>query len=216
MRRASALTPADSSISSGTKKPMHTFLTLRKQCDDSGELYSFKHGTISDATQGNCSSATTAAALSLSEGVPLSERQVGQCLLVTDLQCIQVYQNLWPHCLYIRHHRTPRTHTEDVVYCATEYCNLWMTDVTLQGDGSKDPSWGGMSVIGGQVYAKGGTPAVFPSLYLSTHQQALICRLTCWQSEFCCFEILYMHRTFWTDLMTHNILYCWYRTGSSD
>lgn len=109
--------------------------------------------------QGNCSQEVSTTVLGLS-GSPLLDRLPGQCVIVTDVHLVSVKQNFWMHGLYIRHHRTARTQTDNVVvWCGTEDCNLWLTSVTVQGDGTDDPSRGGLEVNGGQLYAEGATSA---------------------------------------------------------
>ena len=107
--------------------------------------------------QGNCKSQPSAAELGLAGTAGLQDWQAGQCVIVTDVRLMSVFQNLWLHGLYIRHHATTRTGTESwsVVWCGSKDCNLWMTDVTIQGDGSKDSGKGALHVSGGQVYAEG-------------------------------------------------------------
>jgi hypothetical protein len=78
----------------------------------------------------------------------------GQCVIVSDLELMEPTQELWLDGLYIRHHRTNRTDTAAVIGCF-ESCNLWMTTVTIQGDGSQDPTRGAIWIETGQVYAEG-------------------------------------------------------------
>lgn len=88
---------------------------------------------------------------------PLVSPLPGQCVLFTDVNLLTSDQNLWLDNLYIRHHSTARTDTGHVVGCYSKDCNLWMTSVTLQGDGVSDP-WAqasGMAIVAGQVYAEG-------------------------------------------------------------
>lgn len=104
--------------------------------------------------QGNCTQKPSDKDLGLSD-VPVIDWKSGQCVLVTDVMLMEVYQNLWLDSLYVRHYTTPRTDTNYVVWCGTENCNLWMTSVTLQGDGIIDPVNGALFVSGGNFYGEG-------------------------------------------------------------
>lgn len=106
--------------------------------------------------QGNCLEAPSSSniALYIADSL-LKDWRPGQCVIVTDVRLMSVYSSIWLHKLYIRHHSTTRSDTMSVIWCGTEDCNLWMTDVTLQGDGAEDPELGGLDASGGQVYAEG-------------------------------------------------------------
>lgn len=66
---------------------------------------------------------------------------------------ITVRQNLWLHNLYIRYSATVRSASTALVSCSGPECNLWMTDVRLQGGNIDDPLLGGLHVSAGSVYA---------------------------------------------------------------
>jgi hypothetical protein len=86
--------------------------------------------------QGNCAAAPpSAASLGLS-GAPLLPLLPYQCLLITDMQLLQTDFNseLWLNGLYIRYRRTTRIDQPISEFILTAG-NLWMTAVTLQGDG---------------------------------------------------------------------------------
>ena len=87
-------------------------------------------------------------------GPPLRTNVPGQCVIVTDVMLMDVSENLWLHNLHIRHHSSARSNTSSVIDCLGD-CSLWMTDVPIQGDGSRDPLFGGLYIYGGQVYAQG-------------------------------------------------------------
>lgn len=92
----------------------------------------------------------------LSGEVPLESLKPSQCLLITDSILGSVNRNTWLDNLYIRYHRTDRSTGGDVVMeCASESCNVWLTNMTFQGDGKHDPRFGAFLVTGGEVYAKG-------------------------------------------------------------
>lgn len=104
--------------------------------------------------QGNCSHEPTAEQLPLYNGAQ-SEWKPGQCVILTDVELVELELQLWLDNLYIRHVTTPRTDTVSVLWCVTEMCQMWMTSVTIQGDGDGDPSSGALWVTGGLVYAEG-------------------------------------------------------------
>lgn len=105
--------------------------------------------------QGNCRAGVTAESLGLSGA--LVPRLPGQCVIITDTTLLSERQNLWIDSLYIRFKKTDRSddRVESVVKCIGEECNMWMTSVTVQGDGDTDPKFGGVLVSGGQLYAQG-------------------------------------------------------------
>lgn len=106
--------------------------------------------------QGNCTTEKVSTATLSGLTVP-SEGTLkpGQCAIMTDMRLMDVLQNLWLNNLYIRHHRTNRTDSVVVLWCGTLQCNLWLTDVSLEGDAEFDPEFGGLGVEGGQAYAEG-------------------------------------------------------------
>lgn len=79
----------------------------------------------------------------------------GQCVIVTDATLFIIVQNMWLDNLFLRYKHTDRSDTKALIFATSKTCNLWMTNITIQGDGSEDPVWGGLSVSGGQVYAEG-------------------------------------------------------------
>lgn len=116
-------------------------------------MHCFKHKVD---IQGNCSTEPSAGDLSLPEEDSLDDWRPGQCMLITDVGFMYLTYNIWLDSLYIRHHRTRRSASTVVLACMSKGCNLWMTDVTLQGDGSEDPIYGGLvAAMGGQLYANG-------------------------------------------------------------
>ena len=88
-------------------------------------------------------------------GAPITQVRPGQCVIVTDLLLLAVRQNLWMDNLYIRHHTTDRTDSTSAVWSGSKDCNLWMTSITIQGDGVGDPHLGALALVGGQLYAEG-------------------------------------------------------------
>jgi hypothetical protein len=66
-------------------------------------------------------------------------------------------KNLWLDGLYIRQQTTSRTDTRALMWCNGEDCNLWLTSITLQGDDTYWPYYGGVGVEGGQLFAEGST-----------------------------------------------------------
>lgn len=104
--------------------------------------------------QGNCTETPSPTDLGLL-GTTLQDWKIGQCVLAIDNRLISVQQNLWLDRLYIRHRRTLRSQTNKVVWCGELVCNLWLTNVTFQGDGVNDPAAGALDVLGGSVYAEG-------------------------------------------------------------
>lgn len=93
--------------------------------------------------------------LNLTGATPLNDWKPGQCVIVTDVALFSIAQNMWLDNLFFRYKHTERSSTYKLIYAASETCNLWMTNVTIQGDGYDDPAWGGLSVSGGQVFAEG-------------------------------------------------------------
>lgn len=111
--------------------------------------------------QGNCTSEPSSIAFGLT-GAPFIDRRPGQCLIVTDVRLFSSKQDIWIDSLYLRYHSTSRSLSdaaEDLIWCSTASCNLWMTSITLQGDGITDTKYGGMQAVGGNVYADGVPPS---------------------------------------------------------
>jgi hypothetical protein len=108
--------------------------------------------------QGNCRGAPpSAASLGLS-GAPLLPLLSYQCLLIADVQLLWVDSQLWLDGIYVRYRRTGRV-TSSEGHCNGFIFNqgsLWMTAVTLQGDGdsSSDCTVCGL-VNSGDVYVEG-------------------------------------------------------------
>jgi hypothetical protein len=116
--------------------------------------------------QGNCSSEPSTLALGLS-GRDLATRTPGQCILVTDQALLRLdRQNLWLHSLHIPFRTNGQAYSccdSMLLYATgTGTANLWLTSVTLQGEGNAvdpfDPSFlpGAVEVFGAQLYAEGG------------------------------------------------------------
>lgn len=104
--------------------------------------------------QGNCTSDPTTALKNASR-LSLTNVRQGSCVIVTDVRFLEVYQNLWLDSLHFSHVNTRRTDTSAVLWCGSQACNLWITNVTFQGQGRNDPPNGALAVSGGQVYAEG-------------------------------------------------------------
>jgi hypothetical protein len=91
--------------------------------------------------QGNCAGAPpSAASLGLS-GTPLLPLLPYQCLLIADINLLgTAYHELWVDGLYVRYRRTGRFLPNQDGYLFDEfiysYDRMWMTAVTLQGDGN--------------------------------------------------------------------------------
>lgn len=108
--------------------------------------------------QGNCADSLNSEALDVDGIAPLDNMEAWQCAILTDMPLGSLGDNTWLHNLYIRHHRTTRDSLVQVVlWCGSPECNLWLTKVTLQGDGKDDPWFGGIQVTAGQMYADGTT-----------------------------------------------------------
>lgn len=103
--------------------------------------------------QGNCMTPPSPEALSLTGRPLLTDWKPGQCVIVTDVHLMYVAQNMWLDNLFIRHTKTERG-GRPILATESESCNLWMTNVTLQGEGTMDPVWP-VFVSDGQVYAEG-------------------------------------------------------------
>lgn len=112
------------------------------------------HAFYMAAVQGNCTSEPSNTALGIS-GSPLAERKANQCIIVTDIQLGRIAQNLWMDNLYFRHQYTAREPHLSIFRCIFTQCNLWMTDVTFQGNGVQDPEHGALVVEGSQLYGQG-------------------------------------------------------------
>jgi hypothetical protein len=91
--------------------------------------------------QGNCAGAPpSAASLGLS-GAPLLPLLPYQCLLISDMRLLGLgfSSQLWLDGLYVRYRRMGRYPPDDFGYHTEEFitiwASLWMTAVTLQGDG---------------------------------------------------------------------------------
>lgn len=78
-------------------------------------------------------------------------------MIVTDVSLAISYHSLWLKNLYIRYRPTTRSDTTSILWCGSEDCNLWLIDVTLQGNSFNDPPNGAVEVAGGQMYAEGAT-----------------------------------------------------------
>jgi hypothetical protein len=101
--------------------------------------------------QGNCSS---------TDGLGFSEPDLisfkpGQCVLETDVAFLLATHSLWLDHLYIRQKSTSGNNTKAHLQCSSKDCKLWLTSVTLQGNLSQYPNFGGVSTHGGQLYAEG-------------------------------------------------------------
>lgn len=106
--------------------------------------------------QGNCQDSTTAADLDLTGVAPLDTLNPGQCVILTDINLMTPKQEMWLHNLYIRRHSTIRSDDNgSIIQCVSDDCKMWLTEVTLQGDGNQDPFFGGLAVSGGQLYGDG-------------------------------------------------------------
>ena len=104
--------------------------------------------------QGSCNSEPSAADLNL-EGTKSLDWATGQCVIVTDAALMTVVQNLWLHGLYLRYHRTTRFDQPQSILSALKGAKLWLTDVTLQGEGIQDPFVGSLWVFAAELYTEG-------------------------------------------------------------
>jgi hypothetical protein len=106
--------------------------------------------------QGNCAAAPpSAASLGLS-GAALLPLLPYQCLLIADMDLLYAVSTsqLWLDGLYVRYRRTACV-DEFYEFLKTE-SKMWMTAVTLQGDGDGVDDCDTCGVCsGGQVYAEG-------------------------------------------------------------
>jgi hypothetical protein len=115
--------------------------------------------------QGNCSSEPSFLALGLSGG-GLPTRTPGQCVLVTDQALMKLHrQNLWLDSLHIQFvgssHAYSCCNSVLLHVSGAGTANLWLTTVTLQGEGGAFSSSyyaGAIEVDGAQLYAEGGDP----------------------------------------------------------
>lgn len=104
--------------------------------------------------QGNCMEQPSSEHLNLTGSNLLNDWKPGQCVIVTDIALFSISQNMWIDNLYFRYKHTQRSSTNKLIFAASKSCNLWMTNVTIQGDGYDDPTWGALSIEGAQVYAE--------------------------------------------------------------
>jgi hypothetical protein len=79
----------------------------------------------------------------------------GQCVLETDAAFLNATHSLWLDHLYIRQKATSGDVSRQHLWCINKGCKMWLTSVTLQGDRSFYPEFGGVRVEGGQLYAEG-------------------------------------------------------------
>jgi hypothetical protein len=113
--------------------------------------------------QGNCAGAPpSAASLGLS-GASLLPLLPYQCLLIADVNLLdtELDSQLWLDGVYVRYRRTGRFPLDSSGYhfygFIFSYGSLWMTAVTLQGDGDGilDCEKCGVDTSFGNVYAEG-------------------------------------------------------------
>ena len=79
----------------------------------------------------------------------------GQCFILVDMKFMDLKQQFWMHGIYIRYTATSRSlarSENSMMSCSTSSCNLWMTNVRLQGGNARDPPQGGLEVTDGSVY----------------------------------------------------------------
>lgn len=111
--------------------------------------------------QGNCDK-TDKSDLFKVYGQPLGDLTDRQCLIITDTSLFSVtVGDLWLDRLYIRHHLPPEEVDPDVVRTGALVSvagkgKLYMTEVTLQGDGI-DRMQGVRALNAGRLYAYGVT-----------------------------------------------------------
>jgi hypothetical protein len=106
--------------------------------------------------QGNCAAAPPSAAPLGLSGAALLPLLPYQCLLIADMDLLYAESpsQLWLDGLYVRYRRTARV-DEFYNYLKTE-SKMWMTAVTLQGDGDGVDDCKTCGVWStGQVYAEG-------------------------------------------------------------
>lgn len=72
---------------------------------------------------------------------------------------MDIQQQFWMHGLYIAFSSSYtgflQPSEEALVSCTTIFCNLWMTDVRLQGSNGVDPFFGALQMEQGTAYAEG-------------------------------------------------------------
>lgn len=122
--------------------------------------------------QGNCDASTAKDAFKLN-GRPLEDLTEGQCLVVSDTSLFSVtVGDLWLDRLYIRHHLPLEETNPDAVRTGALVSvagkgKLYMTDMTLQGDGI-DRMQGVRVLNAGRVYAYGSLPlSAYPEPYIN-------------------------------------------------
>jgi hypothetical protein len=76
-----------------------------------------------------------------------------QCILITYADVMDVFGDLWIDRVYLRLKRLFRDNVPRMIE-ALDSARLWMTNVTLQGDGNADRNCQGL-FVSGSVYAEG-------------------------------------------------------------
>jgi hypothetical protein len=101
--------------------------------------------------QGNCSSPH---GLGFSE-LGLISFKPGQCILETNVAFLHATHSLWLDHVYIRQKSTSGNNTYAHLSFYSRGCKIWLTSVTVQGDLSQYPHYGGVYLQNGQLYAEG-------------------------------------------------------------
>lgn len=106
--------------------------------------------------QGNCVDEPSEEKLGLTG--PGLDRSPGQCVIASDTTLIWLENSLWLDNLYIRYSASTAFEDDyynDILECSSPDCNLWLTSVTMQGDGPGDKTAGAIWAKESQVYAEG-------------------------------------------------------------
>lgn len=89
--------------------------------------------------QGNCTNAPPLAFENLDGvlNIPLRDMKPGQCLILLSAGFIHLAQDMWLDNLYLRLHKSAPDTTASSMNSLVdaEKAGLWMTNVTMQGDG---------------------------------------------------------------------------------
>lgn len=121
------------------------------------ELYRVCFLMLDGLLQGNCSTPFLSTRLYPRDtGSSVAAFMVeGQCFILVDMKFMDLQQQFWMHGIYIRYTATSRSlarSENSMMSCSTSDCNLWMTNVRLQGGNQRDPTQGGLEVTDGAVY----------------------------------------------------------------
>lgn len=126
--------------------------------------------------QGDCSEPPGDTFTSTIRSTALDELKPGQCVITLDEDLMTVQQNLWLHNVFIKYSSSEMSPYGGLVTCFDADCNLWMTDVTLQGSNNHDQVLGALHVSGGSVYADGACSLCWRSCTFKLNFARLYCR----------------------------------------